>query len=195
MADYLYSIDKSLFYFINHSLANPVFDVVMPFLTRSDSLYFRAFYVVVWLALVIKGGKTGRIVAVLLIPLIAASDQLSSQLIKYIVARLRPCWTLPDVRLLVPCGTGLSFPSSHAVNNFAAAGLLSHFYRKWTWAFMTYAGLIAFTRPYIGVHYPSDIVGGAIIGLLVSWLIVFLWRRFESYLADRARQKQSATSA
>ena len=195
MAEFLYSIDKSVFYFLNHSIQNSVLDVLMPFLTRSDSLYFRIFYLVVWLALLVKGGKTGRTVAILLIPLIVVSDQLSSHVIKPFVGRLRPCWTLSDVRLLVPCGTGLSFPASHAVNNFAAAGLFSHFYRKWTWTFMFYASLIALTRPYIGVHYPADIVAGALIGLIVSWVIVLLWKRVQSYWTLRVQRKESGVSA
>ncbi len=195
MAESLYALDKSVFYFLNHSIQNSVFDILMPFLTRSDRIYFRILYVLAWLALMIKGGKTGRIVALLLIPLIAASDQLSSSVIKHWVGRPRPCWTLPDVRLLVPCGTGLSFPSSHAVNNFAAAGLFSFFYRKWTWAFLTYAFLVALSRPYVGVHYPSDILGGALIGLLVAGVFILLWLRIEAFWKRRHEGEQQRISS
>ncbi len=194
MAETLYSLDKDIFYFLNHSIQNSVLDVIMPFLTRTDTLHFRIFYVLLWLALVIKGGKTGRIVAILLLPLILVSDQLSSSVIKSLVGRLRPCFTLPDVKLLVPCGSGLSFPSSHAVNNFAAATLFSYYYRRWTWAFVTYASLVALSRPYVGVHYPSDILGGAAIGIAVCSAVIFLWLRLEAYLKLRHEKKEPAIS-
>jgi undecaprenyl-diphosphatase len=189
MVDFLYSVDKSVFYFFNHSLHNSVLDVVMVFLTRTDTLHFRIFYGVVWLALMVKGGRRGRTVALLLIPVITASDQLSSSVIKHLVDRMRPCFTLPDVTLLVPCGSGLSFPSSHAVNNFAAATLFSFYYRRWTWAFVTYASFVALSRPYVGVHYPSDAVGGAVIGVLVCLIILFLWLLIEKSLARRGEQQ------
>jgi len=194
MADFLYSLDVSVFYFFNHYLHNSVLDVVMVFVTRTDTLHFRIFYGVVWLALMVKGGRRGRTVALLLIPVIAASDQLSSSVIKHLVNRMRPCFTLPDVDLLVRCGSGLSFPSSHAVNNFAAATLLSFYYRRWTWAFITYASLVALSRPYVGVHYPSDAVGGAVIGTLVCFVILFLWLFVEKSLARRD-ERQPTNSA
>jgi undecaprenyl-diphosphatase len=194
MADFLYSLDKSVFYFFNHSLHNSVLDVVMVFVTRTDTLHFRIFYGVVWLVLMVKGGRRGRTVALLLIPVIAASDQLSSSIIKHLVSRMRPCFTLPDVTLLVPCGSGLSFPSSHAVNNFAAATLFSFYYRRWTWAFVTYASIVALSRPYVGVHYPSDAAGGAVIGIVVCLVILFLWLFVEKSLARR-REQQPASSA
>lgn len=194
MTETFLALDKGLFYFLNHSIQNSVFDVLMPFLTRTDTLHWRIFFGVIWLLLVIKGGRTGRVVAFLLIPLITISDQLSSSVIKYSVARLRPCAELPDVRLLVPCGTGYSFPSSHAVNSFAAATLFSHYYRKWTWAFVTYASVVALSRPYVGVHYPSDIIVGTVIGIAVAAAVIFLWLRLEAYVKhslNGRRRRQS----
>jgi len=190
MAESLQALDRDLFYFINHSLHNSVFDVLMPFITKTDTLHFRLIFVALWLLLILKGGRTGRVIAFLLVPLIAISDQVSSSVIKSWVGRLRPCWTLQDVRLLVPCGTGLSFPSSHAVNSFAAATLFSYYYRRWTWAFMSYAALVAFSRPYVGVHYPSDIVGGALIGALIAALVILLWLQVQTF-SRKHRERRS----
>ncbi len=178
MADALYSLDTTLFFFINHSIQNSVFDVMMPFLTSTDTLHFRLFFAVIWLTLVIKGGTTGRTIALLLIPLILVSDQLSSSVIKSLVGRIRPCHTLSDVRLLVPCGSGFSFPSSHAVNNFAAATLFSYYYRRWMWAFVTYASLVSLSRPYVGVHYPLDVVAGVFVGLFWALAVHGVARSF-----------------
>ncbi len=166
-------LDKLLFYFLNRGIANPVFDIVMPFVTKDFNL--RVFLVLVWFGLLIWGGKTGRIVAILLIPAIAISDQLSSHIIKPLVGRIRPCHELENVRLLVSCGSGLSFPSSHAVNSFTVATLLSKFYKRYLVYLFSLAFLIAFSRVYVGVHYPGDIVAGMLIGFVVGLLVFYLW--------------------
>ncbi len=83
------------------------------------------------------------------------------------------------MHLLVDCGPGKSFPSSHAVNNFALAVLFSHYYRPWTWAFFTWAGLVAFSRVAVGVHFPLDAAGGALIGTLLAAGVIRLWRAIE----------------
>jgi undecaprenyl-diphosphatase len=182
MVDVLYTIDVAVFHFINGTLANPVFDAIMPVLSDLNlTLYGRIAASVLWFLLVWKGGKRGRIAALLLIPLIVFSDQLSSSIIKKLVCRPRPCHMIDSVpmvtgiRLLVDCGGGFSFPSSHAVNNFAAATLFSYFYRKWIWAFAAFAGLVSLSRVSVGVHYPSDILGGAVIGVLCAVIILLVW--------------------
>lgn len=190
MAEVFISIDQFLFHLINWSLSNIVLDVVMPFLTDlNKTLFGRVLAGLLWILLVWKGGKKGRIVAFFLIPLIVLSDQSSSSLIKKIIARPRPCHTvdsipiLQNVRLLVDCGSGFSFPSSHAVNNFAAASYFSYFYRRWTLGFFFFAALVAFSRVYVGVHYPSDIVGGAVIGLACAAIIIGIWKMMAQWFS------------
>ena len=180
MTDLLYSIDVAVFYFINHSLANPVFDVIMPILTDLNKIRAgQVLYVALWGALMIRGGRNGRIAGLMLILGIVVSDQLSSFVLKPFFGRIRPCVALPNVRLLVECGGGLSFPSSHAVNNFCAAAILAAFYpAKRLWAFSA-AALVAFTRPYVGVHYPSDIVGGALFGAACGYMLAFTWMEID----------------
>ena len=176
MIEFLYSIDKAVFFFINHTISNPVFDWLMPFLTDLNKQKPAiAVAVLLWLWLMIRGGKTGRTAGILLVFTIMASDQLSSSVIKHFFGRLRPCHVLQGVRLLADCGSGFSFPSSHAVNNFAGATILSHYYRKYAWGWFSLASLIALSRPYIGVHYPSDIVGGAAIGWACAYCVIAGW--------------------
>ncbi len=178
MIEFLYSIDLSIFYFINGTLANSVGDVVWPFITDYDKQWIiRIPLVATWLWLVIKGGVRGRTVALMLIPLITMSDQFTSSFLKPLIGRVRPCqaFTPDQIHLLVGCG-GLSFPSSHAVNNFGVATVFSQYYPQWKQWFYGWASLIAISRVAVGVHYPSDVVGGAICGTLIALLIVMVWR-------------------
>jgi len=189
MSDFLYSIDTSVFFFINHTLSNPILDWLMPFLTNLNQHWETLVIVsVLWLWLMIRGGRRGRTAGILLVLAIIVSDQFSSSVLKHLVGRLRPCHVLQGVRLLVDCGSGLSFPSSHAVNNFAGATILSHFYRKYAWGCFSFASLIAFSRPYIGVHYPSDIVGGALIGWLCAEALILAWIKIEPMILRENRE-------
>ncbi len=178
MLNILQSIDTGIFYFINVTLANPVTDAVMPFITVEKHWYI--FYAIMWLYMMIAGGKKGRTVALLVLLLALVSDQLSSNFIKDFVQRTRPCHVLQGVHLLVGCNDSFSFPSSHAVNNFAGAFFFSHFYPKLKYGLYTGAFLMAISRIFCGVHYFSDILGGAVIGLLIGWGFIILWEKINS---------------
>jgi undecaprenyl-diphosphatase len=175
--DYLNVIDTVVFRFINTSLSNPVFDLVMPFLTdlnKQRIVLVIVFTLILWM--IIRGNRSVRLAAILLVVTIIISDQLNSSIIKFWLLRDRPCFTLHDVRLLVSCGSGFSFPSSHAVNNFAGALILAFFLPRARWWFFGFAAIVAFSRVYVGVHYPFDVIGGGVIGLIISGcvLIIFL---------------------
>ncbi len=178
----LSAADRAVFLFLNQTISNPVGDFLWPLITDYDRLpLVRVILIGLWVWLLIRGGVRGRTAALLLIPVLVAADQLSSSLIKEWVQRPRPCHTingvsvLPGIHLLVNCGGGKSFPSSHAVNNFAVATLFSFYYPKGRWAFVAWASLVALSRPAVGVHYPSDIIGGAVIGFMVAAFLIWLW--------------------
>jgi undecaprenyl-diphosphatase len=191
MVDFLYGIDRSLFFFIHQALRNDLLNAVMPFLTNLNQMTVgRIFFLTVGVLLFALGGRTGKIVVLALVLTITVSDQLSSTLIKSIVKRERPCHVLPEVRPLVDCGSGKSFPSSHAVNMFAAAAVFAYGYRRWAWAFYTLAGVIAFSRIYVGVHYPSDAVGGALIGLLIGLGMVSIVRYIEKVFPPKTGKEE-----
>jgi membrane-associated phospholipid phosphatase len=186
----LYAIDSTAFRFVNDGMANGLFDVVMPFLTDVRNFYIP--YAILFIVLLWKGGPKGRWCALLLALAVLIADPLSSRVIKEIVLRMRPCQVLSDVHLLVPCGAGKSFPSSHAVNNFAAAVIIGYFFRRALPYALVIAAVIAFSRVYVGVHYPGDVLGGGAIGAAVAGLLLWGWeggRRWWRGRKDRdARQ-------
>ena len=87
--NFLLELDTSLFYFINVDLQNPFFDVFMPFIT--ERLHWFPVWAVLIIGLIWKGGKQGRIMVLLIIPVIFLSDQLSAHVLKPLIARPRPC--------------------------------------------------------------------------------------------------------
>lgn len=180
MIDFLYSIDLSVFYFINHTISNPVFDKFFPFITYVKNWYIA--YIILWSILLFKGGKVGKLASIVIILLIASSDQISSSLLKNLIERIRPCNALEDVNLLVNCSRSFSFPSSHAVNNFAVAFYIYKLFPKLKWVLFISATLIALSRPYVGVHYPSDILIGAIVGMLIGYIFATLTLKILNYL-------------
>ncbi len=139
----------------------------MPFITDLKNFYFPLLALALWI--LYRQKKEGLIFLIFMGLTLAITDQLSSSFIKDMVGRIRPCHTLTEVRLLTDCNTSYSFPSSHAVNIFAGAFLLTKPFKKLSLYFYTIATLVAYSRVYIGVHYPSDALGGAALGLLMAW--------------------------
>ncbi|MBP8976847.1 MAG: phosphatase PAP2 family protein [Bacteroidetes bacterium] len=176
----LLSFDTQAFYFINHSLQNWFFDFLMPIIT--DLNHYRVIIVaafVILVLMIIRGKSNVRLGAILLVLAVAFSDQLNSFVLKFLFSRPRPCHVLQDVHLLVGCGGGFSFPSSHAANNFAGALVLAYCIPRYRWWFWSFATLVAFSRIYVGVHYPLDVIGGAIVGMACGSIVIVLYLLFE----------------
>jgi len=183
MTDFLYQIDVNLFYFINHTLSNPLFDKLLPFITDVKNWYIA--YIILFFICVIKGERIGRIAAIGMILLIITTDQLSSFFLKNLFARIRPCNILQNVNILVTCTNSYSFPSSHAVNNFGAAIFFTMIFPKIKWPLFIVAFLIAFSRPYVGVHYPSDVFGGGLIGMGFGYVYALIVLKIDNHFKEK----------
>lgn len=179
----LIAFDKALFYFINHTLANPVFDWLMPSITEKSHWIIPI--LIIWLVLLVFGRKRGRIAAILLLLTVATTDPVCYRVLKPTFKRIRPSRTLEDVRLLVRRGGKYGFPSNHAANITGAMLILGYFFRKYKYGFATIAGLISFSRIYVGVHYPFDVIFGIFIGILFAVLWLFLWIILANHLAKK----------
>ena len=174
MLQSLINADKSIFSFFNSTISNPIFDVFFPIITNQDIWTIPILIGVIILS--IKGGKRGKISSAILVIAIILADYSSAQILKPFFQRLRPSHELIDgIRLLVPKGGKYGFVSSHAANIFAAATVLSYFYIKYKKLFFTIAVLVAFSRVYVGVHYPADIFFGSLLGYGLAWVVLTLW--------------------
>ena len=174
MIDTIVEIDKQIMVFFNKTISNPIFDFIMPIITNQNFLVFFGLILIGYLAYF--GGKRGRITIVLLLIAASFSDAICFQIIKPWVGRIRPSHEFYEyINLLVSKGGKYSFPSNHAANSFVFATVLSYFYDKNRISLYILASTIAFSRVYVGVHYPLDIIFGSIIGYIISWIILSLW--------------------
>ena len=172
MVDLLLEIDAAVFLFFNRTLGNPVFDWLMPIVTNAH--YWRIPILVIWLSLMIWGKKKGRITAFLVVIILVLSDQLSSAVVKPWIGRVRPCFALENVRLLIDQPNSNSFPSSHAANISAMATLFTLQYPRFKWIYIAIAVIISYSRIAVGVHYPLDVLGGAFLGIGCAWIVILL---------------------
>lgn len=168
MSNFLYSIDLMIFYFFNHTISLPILDKFFSVITSVNNWYIA--YIILLGISWTKGGKRGKIAVVGVISLIIASDQTGYRLLKELFARPRPCDILSDVITPIGCTGTYSFPSNHALNNFAAAFFFYKLFPKLKWILFITAGLVAISRVYLGLHYPSDIIGGALIGIAFGYI-------------------------
>jgi len=175
LISWLASIDTAIFHFINGSLANPVTDILMRFVTLD--LHLKIFYGVCLAVILWKGDKRLRLAVIFSLIVVAISDQLSSSLLKPLLERPRPCHVM-DVHLLVGCGSGFSMPSSHAANLFGQAYFFKIIAPRSARYLIPLAIVVALSRVFVGVHYPADILVGAALGTLVGFGVGKIFLRY-----------------
>jgi membrane-associated phospholipid phosphatase len=177
---WLQILDTRLFHWVNPTLSSGWLDVVMPFVS-GNRLFVPAF-LLICAVLIWKGGARGRLCVIMLVAAILLGDTFLSNNFKHLIGRPRPFHAISDVH--IPAGVGISdsasMPSSHATNWFAATMVVFIFYRRSFWFMLPLACLVGFSRIYNGMHYPGDILAGAILGAGSAaglvWTLNVLWQ-------------------
>ena len=181
---WLQSLDTGLFRFINGTLANPFFDWLMPVLS-GVGVPVLLLGIAAAIAILFFGSVRLKICALFMLLVVALGDPLVVGTVKDAVQRPRPFVVMQDARYFGKIGAGFgrtnnqSMPSAHAANNFAIATIGFIFFRRSAKFLFPLAFGVAFSRIYNGVHYPSDVLVGAILGtafaLAFALLAQVLW--------------------
>jgi undecaprenyl-diphosphatase len=179
----LQSFDQSLFVYINQVATHPLTDTLMPFF-RESTLWI-PFYLFLIVFVFVNFGKKGWVWLLFAFITLLLTDQFSSSIIKNWVQRPRPCadpLLYGQVRLLLDhCSGGYSFTSSHATNHFGVATFLfvtlGRYFGNWKYLLFIWAALICYAQVYVGVHYPLDVVFGALLGFLIGHFVCWAYQK------------------
>ncbi|AHF06084.1 phosphatase PAP2 family protein [Desulfitobacterium metallireducens] len=168
--NFIQSFDWGFLNFINN-FHNPFMDQLMIILTFLGNLGLIWILIAVGLLFLPQYRKVGFMVICALI----LSSILGDELLKNLIQRPRPFVADPAAQLLITKPLSYSFPSGHTASAFAAAGILAKMVKKYRGYVIALASLIAFSRMYLFVHYPTDIIGGIIVGLFSSKIVLYFF--------------------
>jgi len=184
--------DRALFLLFNARLSHPVLDFLFVHIT--DAAFWIVPGIIGVAVLIMLERKRAVLIIGLSLITVGISDPLCCRIIRPAVHRMRPCDARAPIaggRFLLGHKRSLSFPSAHAMNSFAQAALFSLLYRRlFVWIVASgIAALVAFSRIYVGVHWPIDVASGAVLGAAVGGLV------FGAYVLIHARWKNSLKPA
>lgn len=195
LIDSIKEIDTQLFLFLN-SKHNPFFDVIM--FWASHRFFWIPLYLFFFFLVYKHYGKKIWLIALSAVLLIVLSDQISVHAFKNVFVRYRPCHNLELCDLVhLNAGRGgmYGFISSHAANTFALAMFLSLLFKNKIryfsfWIFL-WAAFVSYSRIYNGVHYPSDIIAGGLVGMGIGIVVYKLFMYFDKLVGLRIAKKES----
>ena len=173
MISLIQKIDVTILVFINNNMHSPFMHKTMVAITSLGNI--GAIWIVIAVALIIS--KKYRNIGFMVILALILGSILGEGIIKHVVKRLRPSFNLQSINLMIANPASYSFPSGHTTSSFAAAGILSRYLKKYSLEIFSLAALIAFSRLYLYVHYPSDVLAGIILGLLCSKATLYIFSK------------------
>lgn len=182
MLETLLNLDGGFLLFLQESVRHPMLDSLMIFITTLGDGGMIWIGATILLLIPKKTRNIGMMSAAALL----GSLIINNNLIKNIVQRPRPFVTFTDLQIIIPTPSEYSFPSGHTSSSFAAAAVFYRYLPKKAGVpSVILAGLIGFSRLYVGVHYPTDVIAGVIMGILLSYLAEFL----VTFLGNKLKKK------
>lgn len=174
-------LDNYILLIIKKYIKNKYLDILMPIITIMGNLGL------IWIIIAfgLFFNKPYKVIGEIILITLVISTIIGEGIVKHLVRRIRPCNDISDINLLITKPMSYSFPSGHTLSSFAIAEVLSVSFNKYSLIFIGMASLIALSRLYLYVHYPTDIIGGIALGLLCSKLVFTLLQKgyFESFIA------------
>lgn len=185
----LWVLDTNILFWIQDAIRNDVLDIIIPFYTSlgEDGIIWIALGIV--LLIPKKYRKTGiMVLATLLVMLVV-----NNIVLKNLIARSRPCWTYPEMVQLVHNPSSYSFPSGHTTSAFAVAFTVLSQHKKLGKVLIIMSAIMAFTRLYVFVHYPTDIYGGILVAAAITTFVCFMEKKIspkiEEFIQKRKEEK------
>ena len=173
MFDFITRFDFSVLYFIQEHICNPFLDVVSVFLSKAFNGGI-AWIVLCALLLIFRKTRYMGIVAITALALALLIGELG---LKNVICRPRPCHIDPSISLLVKTPSSYSCPSGHTGSSFAAATALFLCNKKWGIPALVMAVIIGLSRMYLFVHFPTDVLFGAVVGIVGGILAYLIYKK------------------
>ncbi|HLB69695.1 MAG: phosphatase PAP2 family protein [Candidatus Methanoperedens sp.] len=174
---YIETLDHSVFLDVNHSLINPIFDMVFPSLRELTYVFWLFLIIYLWMR------KEKKLAFLLIVGILVGA--LFTYPLKYFIDRQRPYDQIESTRLLTTPESDPSFPSAHAEMSFLAATVVSRFHPEYSKYLYSFSFIVALSRIYVGTHFPADVLGGIIIGVIIGRLMIVLARRKKDIFLER----------
>ena len=176
LAELFHNLDIEILNFINNNLHSPIMDKVMIFFTNLGNSGL------IWLiiSLILIAIPKYRKVGIMALCALILTTILGEGVLKHILRRTRPFTTIQDFQLLITAPSSYSFPSGHTGSSFAVAGVLGSKLKKSRFYVYALAILIAFSRLYLYVHYPSDILAGIILGSVSAYIVLYIFNNINT---------------
>lgn len=164
-----FNIDIDILNFIQENMRNPVLDFLMKWITYLGNGGF------IWIliALIFLMTKKYRYNGFMIAGALTLCLLIGNFTLKPLIARLRPCDINPDIILLIKRPTDFSFPSGHSLSSFASATVIFYTDKRYGISAFILAALIAFSRLYLYVHYPSDVFVGLVLGIVIGLISIY----------------------
>ncbi|MCY6959679.1 phosphatase PAP2 family protein [Clostridium brassicae] len=175
------NIDNFILLYISNNMHGHILDRAMVIITSLGDKGL--IWIIISGLLIIK--KKYRKIGLMALTALVLSTILGEGLLKHLVQRVRPSADIPAANLLIPKPLSYSFPSGHCTSSFAVTGILSKYFKNYALEFFSLSSLIAFSRLYLYVHYPTDVLAGIILGLICSKMIIYAFKTSQSLWKQR----------